>query len=215
MIKCIFFDFDGTLIDSNEIKRQTFYDLTKDIDGASAILDRILNLPNLGDRSDIFNALKNELQLKRGVQIDALQLTSLYTKKCEYRISCAPEIDGAYNALKDLKKKSIKVFISSATPQKELNTLIDLIGWKDYIDLALGSPNSKVEHVKKIQTENNYCLSEIIYIGDSEIDRNTSIILGCHFIGIGKDNSRFNKRPKILLSNLNNIIAELELFKIL
>jgi len=48
MIKCVIFDFDGTLVKSNEIKIRVFYEVTKDLVGADSILDKILSRPSTG-----------------------------------------------------------------------------------------------------------------------------------------------------------------------
>ena len=62
MIQAIVFDFDGTLIDSNEIKLSAFYEVTAHISGAVAELDRIFQDPDRGDRYDIFAALQARLE---------------------------------------------------------------------------------------------------------------------------------------------------------
>lgn len=209
MIKCVFFDFDGTLIDSNNIKRKTFYDVTQNFEGADKILDKILSSADAGDRNDIFNFLTEELNLKKNIQIHAEDLINSYTKKCEHRISNAQEIKGAHKALIELKNKGLMLVISSATPQRTLNRIIELIGWSGLFYQVMGSPNSKLEHVKKVLFENNFSNEEVIYVGDSEIDRQTAFNSGCKFIGIGKDLSRFKSKPKIFLNNLDNLLKEI------
>ena len=57
MVKCVVFDFDGTLVGSNEIKRRTFYEVTKNLVDADILLDKILSSPDSGDRYDIFDTL--------------------------------------------------------------------------------------------------------------------------------------------------------------
>ena len=99
MIKCVVFDFDGTLVKSNEIKRRVFYEVTEDIVGAGPVLDELFSVPDSGDRYNIFDALIKNLKLGQEVGISAVYLSDLYTKICEHKISEAPEACGAFNTL--------------------------------------------------------------------------------------------------------------------
>jgi phosphoglycolate phosphatase-like HAD superfamily hydrolase len=211
MIKCVVFDFDGTLIESNEIKRRTFYEVTKNLVDADILLDKILSYPDSGDRYDIFDTLIIELKLDREVFVSASKLSDSYTKICEYEISRAPEIKGAVKTIKELRSLGVKIFISSATPEITLQKIIDMRGWKDMINMALGSPDSKIDHLQTILTKNKYSISEVVYVGDSEVDRDAALLVGCRFVGIGKDWSRFSSKPSTLLNTLENFTTELKL----
>jgi phosphoglycolate phosphatase len=211
MIKCVVFDFDGTLIESNEIKRRAFYEVTKNLVDAGILLDKILSYPDSGDRYDIFDTLIIELKLVREVFVSASKLSDSYTKICEYEISRAPEIKGAVKTIKELRSLGVKIFISSATPEITLQKIIDMRGWKDMINMALGSPDSKIDHLQTILTKNKYSISEVVYVGDSEVDRDAALLVGCRFVGIGKDWSRFSSKPSTLLNTLENFTTELKL----
>ena len=211
MIKCVVFDFDGTLIESNEIKRRAFYEVTKNLVDAGILLDKILSYPDSGDRYDIFDTLIIELKLDREVFVSASKLSDSYTKICEYEISRAPEIKGAVKTIKELRSLGVKIFISSATPEITLQKIIDMRGWKDMINMALGSPDSKIDHLQTILTKNKYSISEVVYVGDSEVDRDAALLVGCRFVGIGKDWSRFSSKPSTLLNTLENFTTELKL----
>jgi phosphoglycolate phosphatase-like HAD superfamily hydrolase len=211
MVKCVVFDFDGTLVKSNEIKRRTFYEVTKNLVDADILLDKILSYPDSGDRYDIFDTLIIELKLDREVFVSASKLSDSYTKICEYEISRAPEINGAVKTLKKLRSLGISVFISSATPEVTLQKIISMRGWGNIVDNVLGSPDSKLDHLQRILTENKYSISEVIYVGDSEIDREVALLVGCKFIGLGKDWSRFSSKPSTLLNTLENFTTELKL----
>ena len=211
MIKCVVFDFDGTLVKSNEIKRRVFYEVTEDIIGAASALDEIFSAPDSGDRDNIFDLLIEDLKLRPEDGVSSAYLSSLYTKICEHRISQAPEVCGAFNTLSELRKISVKMFVSSATPTKTLQRIIGMRGWSDLFDGIMGSPDSKEDHLRSILFPNNYSLSEVIYIGDSEVDQKAALLIGCKFIGIGKNWNRFDSSPEVLLDNLEQLIKELEL----
>ena len=211
MIRGVIFDFDGTLVDSNDIKRKSFYSVTKDIAGAGNLLDKILSTPESGDRYDIFETLSKELKLVNNIIVDPSKLSNLYTELCEYEISRAPEIEEVSKTINELKKTDIKLFISSATPENTLKRIIEMRKWNEMFDMVLGSPDSKIDHVAKILKDNNLTVSDILYVGDSEVDKNTALKIGCKFIGIGNNSKRFSIKPSVLLNTLENFTTKLDL----
>ena len=203
MIRYIVFDFDGTLVDSNEIKNQAFFDVTSDIPNANKILRSILKIQDFGDRYKIFDHLCEELKsYNEYLKFDSSFLVTEYTNLCERKILKAPYIFGAKHALNKLYNLNFKLFISSATPQKELIKIVKQKNMYNYFEKVFGSPHSKFQHIDKIILDFNCNASEILYIGDSEVDRVASLSSNCHFIGVGNDFSRFKVRPKILIDSL-------------
>ena len=205
MIRCVVFDFDGTLVKSNEIKKQIFYEITKNYSGTSQVLDKLLSNPNLASRYQIFNTLISETKLNIKFGITNSYLNRLYTQISELKVSSAPEVPGAYKTLVKLKSLKIKIFLSSATPIKTLKKIIKIKCWEYFFEDIFGYPKSKEQHLEKILNLTKFKLSEIIYIGDSEADQRAASLVGCKFIGIGLNYERFNKKPKIFLHNLNNL----------
>jgi phosphoglycolate phosphatase-like HAD superfamily hydrolase len=211
VIKCVIFDFDGTLVESNDIKRRVFYEVSKNIEGADLILDKLFSANFSGDRYKVFNTIIEDLFKTKKTDISSKYLSDLYTKICEYEVSRAPEIFGASRTLEELKRRNIKIIVSSATPVETLKFIIKMRGWSDLFDGVMGTPESKEDHLKSILSINNYSLSEVVYVGDSEIDRMASLSIGCKFIGIGNDWRRFDVRPEVLLKTLEKLIEELKL----
>ena len=214
MIECVIFDFDGTLVESNEIKRNVFYEVTEDILGAKSELEKLLSDPSAGDRYNIFDSLIRNLKPKLVRDVSSKYLSDLYTKICEDNIIQAQEISGTFQSLTELKKRKVKIFLSSATPTRALQRIIDMRGWTHLFDGIMGSPESKENHISSILISNHYSLSEIIYIGDSEVDQKAALSMGCKFIGIGKNSYRFDAKPSILLDNLEKLVSTLEIRRI-
>ena len=205
MYKCAIFDFDGTLVQSNEIKKKTFYEVTQNFSGVSLILDKIFSNPDSGDRFKIFDVLVKKADLEKKFGISSQHLSNLYTKICEVKIAKAPEVRGAYDTLIKLRESKVKVFISSATPIETLKKIIIMRGWGKLFDNIFGYPESKESHLKKILYIEKCKLSEVVYIGDSDVDQKTASLVGCKFIGIGLNYKRFKKKPDTLMNNLNNL----------
>lgn len=206
MIKFVVFDFDGTLVESNEIKRQTFFEVTDHLPGTKPLLDKVLSDPEFGDRNAIFAYVSERLNsTNQGVVVDPLELSALYTKLCEEKIIQAHEIKGATQALAKLYAMGIKLMISSATPELTLKNIILKRGWGPMFSDIYGFPASKEQHVTEIMGTWQCSAENILYVGDSEIDRRAALRAGCYFAGVGNDTSRFDIIPEHMLEDLREL----------
>jgi len=205
MIKCIIFDFDGTLVDSNKIKKQTFYDVTSHIPHSREILEEIFSNPDIGDRYEVFSHFSRVVQKNYGFLAEEIELSNDYSSLCEERVSKASETKEAKKTLSKLSKMGIRLFVSSATPEKALKNIIVKRGLNTLFERIYGSPKSKEEHIKSVMSVFEYKPTEIIYVGDSEDDQRAASSVNCHFFAVGSDYTRFVKKPRALNEALTNL----------
>ena len=119
----VIFDFDGTLVDSNSIKRSGFYFVADSFECSREQVDLLLDASPTLTRKEIF-----QTYIAHGIIADQHVSTDLlvdkYTKYTQSRVIAAPLINGALEILTNLSSKCIPYFISSATPQQELEKII-------------------------------------------------------------------------------------------
>lgn len=184
MISCVVFDFDGTLVDSNTIKKQAFIAIAREYDGSSE-MESILCAKDTGNRTDVFKKFIDSKFDKNNLQDGFLEkLVENYTLNCRSAIGECSDVHGAITCLNFLNQKRLLVCINSATPA---NPLIDIIkdrGWVGKFDLILGAPKSKVENLAYIANKFNLNAQEILMVGDMSVDLEAAIKFGSKFAGI-------------------------------
>lgn len=208
MAKCVVFDFDGTLVESNEIKKSTFYKVVERLSGSRKIIDEALSLKVNEERYDVFLEIarrlidKKALSQQKTIEEWADAFTDEYTKICEILISKCPEILGATDLLEGLTERKFVLFVNSATPVEPLKKIIELRSLDKYFTRVYGKPCSKIENLRTIMASNMINPNEIIVIGDGESDRLAADATGCHFIGMLNDSSKFKTMPAYTVRNL-------------
>ncbi len=215
MIRCVAFDFDGTLALSNGIKRQAYYDAAKQLGEMERIVASVLASES-GDREEICAAIvasarkQGALHSSQNPEELTRHLVSLYSTFCEERIATCPEVPGAKAALEYLRAIGCSLFVNSATPTTPLKRILELRGLSAYFRGVLGSPGGKTDNLVQILSLEKLTAKQMLFVGDNESDRRAALEIGCDFIGIENEFSGYQEPPMHRLKDLTGLLSALE-----
>lgn len=182
---CVAFDFDGTLVDSNPIKRGAYFEILEHVPGSAAVIEDVLARDPGADRHGVLSAVHAALAAR---EVSGLAgpdaLVGAYSQVCEERVAACAEIPGALDAL-DALATGHALYLASATPEDALVRVIEARRWASRFDGAYGGPRSKVENLERIADREDIDRGQIVYVGDGEVDRRAAEDFGCAFYGIG------------------------------
>jgi phosphoglycolate phosphatase len=178
MIRCVVFDFDGTLVLSNDIKREGFFAAVAERAGGPERMARILASPP-GDRYAIFRRFAEEAGDDPG------ELAVRYSSWCEERILVCPERSGASLALAELRRAGISVHVNSATPTAPLRSVVLRRYGEDSFNGVHGGHGAKVANLEAILRQEQLLPASLAMVGDGIDDRDAALRAGCQFVGVG------------------------------
>jgi phosphoglycolate phosphatase-like HAD superfamily hydrolase len=188
MTRCVVFDFDGVLVDSNEVKRDAFYRIFAPAGAAAhAALDRVLAADVVGDRFDIIRAVLCEVT--PAAPDSAVQdYASRYNAICEECAATCPSIAGADATLTELAPL-LPLYVVSATPEEPLRRVIVRRRWNRFFCGVYGRPGNKTDHIARLAAQAGLPHGQVTVVGDGRRDLEAARALGCRFIGV---RNRFN-----------------------
>jgi phosphoglycolate phosphatase-like HAD superfamily hydrolase len=173
-------DFDGVLVDSNELKRQSFFDIWEAGGAFDDIVRDVLSGP--GDRFSYIKEIHRRITQGQPLAADADHFIQAYTRRVEEGIISLGPGPGAVPFLRRLAGKL--VFINSATPEETLSRIVDAIGLASYINEARGLPKSKGEIFADLTARYALRSEDMVFIGDTMSDLKAAREAGVAFIGI-------------------------------
>jgi len=182
MIRTIFFDFDGVIVESVDIKTKAFYRLfeAEGENVARQVVD--YHLKNTGiSRYDKFRYIYREI-LNR--PLDEEQFSALCNKFAGLVIDNvvkAPYVKGAKKFLEDYSA-GYRCFVVSATPQEEIEEIVQKRGISHFFAGIYGAPTIKSRAVKDIIIAERVSSTDALYIGDALSDYNAAKDNSVHFI---------------------------------
>jgi phosphoglycolate phosphatase-like HAD superfamily hydrolase len=186
-VRCVAFDFDGTLVDSNKIKRQAFFAVAGAWPDADRILCELLDGPSVGTRYDVLAALAARLPVTEDYRAaQAAQWVEEYTRLCEEQIAVAPEIEGAQAGVRQLHDRGMRLYINSATPEDALRRLVVRRRLLPLFDGVYGAPSSKIENLRRVCTNADCSPRQLVFVGDSDADRVAAREADCMFVLVGR-----------------------------
>ena len=190
MVKCVVFDFDGTLVDSNSIKRETFFEIARSWDPSGTIVGEVLERWPSANRYEKTRRIAENLQQRNLLPHDstldewAERLANDYTERCEAGISGCPEMPGAGQMLECLADTQLRLFVNSATPLKPLQRLLALRNWAQIFHGVYGAETGKEDNLLAIARKTGAEPGEIVHVGDQHDDQRAAEQIGCHFIAM-------------------------------
>lgn len=197
--KAFFFDFDGVLADTVEVKTQAFAQLFEPF--GDAVRDKVVEHHRKhsgATRADKFryyydNFLKIPLNDKK-----LASLCSAFADLVVEKVVAAPEIPGAEKFLRACCGK-ISCFVISGTPTEEIREIVRRRGWTRYFVDVCGAPTSKKEHLEILLNLHALQPERCLFFGDAMTDFDASRSCRVPFIGIlpGEDAPLLKSAPNI------------------
>jgi beta-phosphoglucomutase-like phosphatase (HAD superfamily) len=184
LIRVVVFDFDGTLVDSNGIKQCCFGEVVAHMPGGPDAL--IAARRSGGDRYRIFARIARMLQPGDDAATRALasKLAADYTQRCLRKIAVAPERRGARDALRALRLRGMRLWISSATPLRDLHDVLRARKMLALVDGALGAPRTKLQNLRAILACEGAMPREAVVVGDGLDDQAAARRAGAWFVAV-------------------------------
>jgi phosphoglycolate phosphatase len=216
IIKCLVFDFDGVLVDSNALKRSAYFNIFATLGQIEEIVEGCLRENREGDRFQIIGQLLQKLEaasflnMKRRENELLTHYAEEYNTICEAHTVSCQEVPGVSACLPHLAQR-YALYINSATPEEPLRRVIQQRQWNSYFRGVLGRPCSKVENLRWIMKREGIDGRSIIFVGDGQQDLLAARDCSCFFIGMRQESNDFDPQGLILVDDwyqLDEVLRE-------
>ncbi|NOT09708.1 MAG: HAD hydrolase-like protein [Gemmatimonadales bacterium] len=208
-IRCVVLDFDGTLVDSNAIKRDAFFQALAPLGAERSLIEQVL-AAEPGDRTAIITAAVAALRKAGRVpgSTDGDQLVRRtveeYTSRTDDAISrCAAQPDVSWT-LPWLASR-FPLYLWSDTPESSLQAIVERRGWAQHFRGMVGRPRSKAENLRAILARDQIDPSEVLVVGDTRRDLEAALECGCRFLGVRSDGNNFEPHGVVFIATMGEL----------
>lgn len=186
----IFFDFDGVILDSVDVKTKAFAKMFREY--GHEVENKVIeyHLSNGGvSRFDKFRYYYETILNKHVNEEIINELSDQFSSLVVDEVIASQFIPGARKTLEILMKSSIPAYIISGTPENEIRLIAGKKGLSKYFQEVHGSPRKKWEICQDILNRKNYRSQNCLFIGDAMSDYEASQKTGVYFLGVVKENA--------------------------
>lgn len=197
--QAFFFDFDGVLADSVEVKTKAFARLFEPF--GPEVTARVVEHHRRHSgvtRVDKFRHYYQEFLHQPLADQELAELCRRFNCLVVDEVVAAPEIPGAEAFLRLFVGK-LPLFVVSAAPEAELQEIVRSRGWAGYFLEVRGAPRSKRENLATLLEEHTLAAERCLFFGDAEADYLAAQACGVNFLGIvpGPEAPLLKRAPQI------------------
>jgi phosphoglycolate phosphatase-like HAD superfamily hydrolase len=185
--EAFFFDFDGVLADSLEVKTRAFAKLFEP-HGPEVVRKVIDHHRRHGGmtRLEKFRHYHSKYLDKSLNDQEMADLCRRFSELVVDEVVAAPEIRGAGEFLNKWCTH-LSCFVISATPEDEIREIVRRRGMAGYFREVLGAPADKKTNLKTLLDKYSLSPSNSCFFGDATSDYHAARACGTNFIGILPD----------------------------
>lgn len=211
MIKAIFFDFDGVVVESVDIKTKAFIKLFER--EGNDVIKKVVkyHLKNTGiSRYEKFRYIYKKILNRTLDDKEFNILCSKFANLVVDGVLKAPYVKGAKEFLENYASE-YKCFVTSATPQVELEEIILKRYMSHFFKSIYGAPTKKSDAVRNILMSEKIDNNVAVYIGDALSDYKAAKDNYVHFISrINNNENMFATIDCPKVKDLTNLKAILD-----
>ena len=204
--EAVFWDFDGVILDSVNVKTKAFAQMFRKYGPEAEKAVIAYHLAHGGiSRYKKFRYYYEEILEIPITENELTKLGKEFSKLVLKKVIDSPYIQGALECLKSLKAEKVPSYIVSGTPEIEINHIVDVKSLRFFFEEVHGAPRTKITMLKDILSRKRYHPQSCLYLGDAMTDYEAAISARVFFHGIVSDNenSPFPKdvpiAPKVFL----------------
>jgi phosphoglycolate phosphatase-like HAD superfamily hydrolase len=182
-IDAVFFDFDGVLVESNEVKIDAFRRLYEPF--GNDVVERVIAEHIRHEGVSRVVKLERFHREFLGVTLDAAELADLaetYSTMVEDVVVACDAVPGAQEALEAWSGRC-PLYVVSGTPQDELRRIAARRGMDGYFATVFGSPRVKPDIVGDELRRIGVAADRVLFVGDSLTDFDCAVAVGTRFLG--------------------------------
>jgi len=183
--QAVFFDFDGVIAASTEVKVRAFATLFAPY--GPAVQEAVVRYHLANGGIPRWEKLRHCLETIAKQTTNDEELTRMgqaFADLVVDEVVAAPLIAGALPALEQLRASSVPAFVVSGTPEDEMRLIVERKGLQSWFIEVHGSPRPKAEIVRDILDRLFYTPDRCLFIGDALADYRAAQETGLHFLGI-------------------------------
>ena len=179
----IFFDFDGVLAESIEIKEQAFCDLYAEF--GSEVVAGALAHHKANEGISRLHKIRHCHKEFLGIELDDDDVAVLgerFSRRVEDAVVACDWVAGARVFL-EAHHGQLPMFVISGTPDDELKRVVDGRGMARFFISVHGSPPRKPPIVRDLLEVHGLSPSRAVFVGDAMTDYDAARSTGLDFIG--------------------------------